>query len=37
MQENLENAYISKVKEKVDEVHGMLAGTKFSVDHLLPR
>jgi len=25
------------VKEKVDEVHGMLAGTKFSVDHLLPR
>ena len=25
-----------KVKEKVDEVHDMLAGTKFSVDYLLP-
>ena len=25
------------MKEKVDEVHGMLAGTQFSVDYLLPR
>ena len=26
-----------QVKDKVDEVHGMLAGTKTSVDHLVPK
>ena len=26
-----------QVKDKMDEVHGMLAGTKTSVDHLVPR
>lgn len=27
----------SQVKDKVDQVHGLLAGTKTSVDHLLPK
>ena len=26
-----------QVKDKVDQVHGLLAGTKTSVDHLLPK
>ena len=29
--------YILQVKQKVEDIRGMLAGTKISVDHLMPQ
>ena len=29
--------YILQVKQKVEDIRGMLAGTKTSVDHLMPQ